>query len=472
MVTVILLVVVVLSGYCQAYSDTGMKNGSTHLTTVKSCYTLMDDVQSEHFTSFSNRFHERIGKNIDSLGIQIYPGTKDLVLFDIPVRASSGLTDPGIYVITAYYDHNTSYPDQVEDYQCGTFSYDLSGGYNHSGTDFFLWPFPWLKMDNEEVEVVAAADGVIVYKQDGNYDRNCENNYEDWNAVYLLHADGSQSWYGHLKANSLTNKEIGESVSRGEFLGIPGSSGSSLAPHLHFEVYDSDNKLIDPFMGPCNNLINESKWLDQLPYMDAGINKISTNHTLPIFPECPEQEITNETNQFFSGDTIFLLSYYRYLNTGDTIITTIKRPDGSKHSEWEWVSTLPFYAASWTYSFIILQEEMEGDWIYNLAFKGKSYEHYFQFKNTASIESGNDVPGIKIFPNPAHESIQVLWQDDTPEIEDIQLCDIFGQKITDIQIEKRLNNIFHVTFSEPIAGIYVLRIKTASKVICRKIFVY
>src|SRR5215510_13083944 len=105
-------------------------------------------------------------------------------------------------------------------------------------------------MDHDQVAAVAAADGIILAKDDGNYDRSCSLTGAAWNAVYVQHADGSVAWYGHLKNGSLTTKAPGALVVQGEFLGIVGSSGNSTGPHLHFEVYDAANHLIDPWGGP------------------------------------------------------------------------------------------------------------------------------------------------------------------------------------------------------------------------------
>ena len=128
----------------------------------------------------------------------------------------------------------------VADCACGSRTYDLVGG-GHRGTDIFPL-FGWRKLDNEEVIVVAAAPGTIVLKQDGNQDRSCGTlsvllpNASQWNAVSLRHADGSLTWYGHLKKNSLTPKKVGDTVDEGEYLGAVGSSGFSTGPHMHFEV--------------------------------------------------------------------------------------------------------------------------------------------------------------------------------------------------------------------------------------------
>jgi hypothetical protein len=152
-----------------------------------------------------------------------------------------------------FVDHDAGYPNRLQDYMCGTRTYDQANGYNHLGTDITSYPFALRKMDNDEAIVVAAAPGTIVFKEDGQFDRNCSLNMDPWNAVYLRHGDGSATWYGHLKAGSLTAKHVGDPVEAGEFLGVMGSSGDSTGPHLHFEVHDSTGSVIDPFAGPCND---------------------------------------------------------------------------------------------------------------------------------------------------------------------------------------------------------------------------
>ena len=81
-------------------------------------------------------------------------------------------------------------------------------------------------MTEDWAQVVAAAPGTIVMKQDGFFDRECSLGARDWNAIYIQHSDGSVTWYGHLKAGSLTDKSAGDEVAAGEFLGIVGSSGN------------------------------------------------------------------------------------------------------------------------------------------------------------------------------------------------------------------------------------------------------
>jgi murein DD-endopeptidase MepM/ murein hydrolase activator NlpD len=119
-------------------------------------------------------------------------------------------------------------------------------------------------MDNNETVAVAADDGQIVFKQDGYFDRSCSfNTTTTWNIVVLRHADGTVSYYGHLKLNSLTTKAVGETVTRGEFLGVIGSSGVSTVPHLHFEIYNAANQLQDPYQGILQLDEQLQYWLNQ-----------------------------------------------------------------------------------------------------------------------------------------------------------------------------------------------------------------
>lgn len=73
-------------------------------------------------------------------------------------------------------------------------------------------------MDNDRVEVIAAAPGTIVLRQDGNYDQQCQPPLTAVaNATILQHEDGLTTRYYHLKGGSVTTKAVGQTVAAGEY---------------------------------------------------------------------------------------------------------------------------------------------------------------------------------------------------------------------------------------------------------------
>lgn len=86
-------------------------------------------------------------------------------------------------------------------------------------------------------EILACEDGVVVEKA---YDGKGFGHY-----VIIQHANGLRSLYGHLKDAACVNKN--DSVRRGQTTGYMGSSGHSTGTHLHFELFDPNNR---------NNVVN------------------------------------------------------------------------------------------------------------------------------------------------------------------------------------------------------------------------
>ncbi len=189
-------------------------------------------------------------------------------------------------------------------------------------------------MDADEAAIVAADAGTIIFKSNGNFDRSCGLNGGNWNAVYLQHSDGTVSWYGHMKNNSLTSKPVGATVTQGEYLGIVGSSGNSTGPHLHFELYNPGNQLQDPYQGTCNTMNTNSYWQNQLPYRDSKINKIMTHSAPPNFSTCPNPEIQNKKDAFQSGDQLVVAGYYHDQVLGQMSQYSVVQPDGIVATSW------------------------------------------------------------------------------------------------------------------------------------------
>lgn len=308
------------------------------------------------------------------------------VQLDWPIRAVAGAVAPGIDAISGFVDHDSANPGALLDYQCGQRTYDLAG-YNHAGTDIFAWPFSWYRMDRDEVLVVAAAPGVISAKQDGRDDRSCDGRTGDarWNAVYVRQADGSIAWYGHLKRNSLTRKAVGETVEVGEVLGVMGSSGRSAGPHLHLEWYDSSERLVDPFLGPCHRLAKEPTWRAQRAYYASAINRLATHFAPPQFLPCPQTEVPNFADHFEPGDRVYFAAYYRDQRAGQEARYRVLRPDGSEFTSWRHASSAAHYAASyWYWSFDLPPAAPAGEWRFLADFEGRLSEHRFAVGQAAT----------------------------------------------------------------------------------------
>lgn len=309
-----------------------------------------------------------------------FPGEpQPLVLLDWPLEAvGSAALGSGVHGISNFVDQDPAFPDSLLDYGCGARTYDLPSGYNHSGIDLFTWPLPWTWMDADEVHVVAAADGTIVLKSDGNFDESCGFGGGNWNAVYVLHADGSVAWYGHLKKGSLTTKAVGQQVSAGEYLGVVGSSGNSSGPHLHLELHDAQNGLVEPYAGPCNALNARTWWRAQRPYYDSSVNRLMIGTAPVSYPACPGREITHETETLARGAIGYFTAFYRDQLASQVSNYKILRPNGTTLRSWSHSTSTPHYAASWWWwSWVIPANAAPGTWTFQVSYQGRIYSKTF-----------------------------------------------------------------------------------------------
>jgi murein DD-endopeptidase MepM/ murein hydrolase activator NlpD len=95
----------------------------------------------------------------------------------------------------------------------------------HGGIDF---------RGNTGETVMAALDGVVsVVSENWLYGKH----------IILSHSNGYKTLYGHLSSFSVRQ---GDRVARGRKIGEVGNTGYSTGPHLHFGIYDRNNRLINP----------------------------------------------------------------------------------------------------------------------------------------------------------------------------------------------------------------------------------
>ena len=214
-----------------------------------------------------------------AIGLTLVPALASAqVLFRMPVSDCQDCAHAALYP-TAYKDLDPN-TGTFEDWNCGQLSYD-----GHEGTDIAIGG--WANMDNGSMQVVAGADGTVVYTHDGENDRcgdgvngmcgnepcegpsgHCGNG--DSNSVAIMHSDGKVSTYLHFKTGTVA-VNVGDTVTCGQLLGYVGSSGWSTGPHCHFEVDLGGSYLSnpdDPFASSCGAGGTLTYWVDQGAYQD------------------------------------------------------------------------------------------------------------------------------------------------------------------------------------------------------------
>lgn len=298
-----------------------------------------------------------------------------IVFFDWPLQKTADLGFNSYYAISNYVDQDAS--GGLRDYDCGMRTYD-----GHNGIDIYTWPFDWYMYENDLVEVIAAASGTIIGKNDGEFDQYCVwGNNGTANYVIIQHSDGSVAYYWHMKNGSVTTKAVGASVVMGEYLGVVASSGFSSGPHLHFEVRDANENVIEPFQGQCNNLNNQSWWLAQEPYRKPTLNAILTHNSAPIMG-CPAaNESPHFSNCFSPGDTLYTALYFRDQLYGEITNLRLRRPDNSLYHSWIFNSVNTYDSSYWYWYWFSPPGGPYGLWKFEADYNGQTFVHEFAYLN-------------------------------------------------------------------------------------------
>ncbi len=372
-------------------------------------------------------------------------GDREDVQFIWPLQKATGFEWNSYYGISNYVDQNPT--PALGDYYCNERTYD-----GHKGTDIFTWPFPWYMYENDLVEVIAGEEGVIINKADGFEDDHCDC-YGSWNAIYVQHADGSVAWYGHMKSGSLTEKEVGESVVEGEFLGVVASSGCSSGPHLHLEVYDSEGNLIDPYAGDCNDLNADSWWEDQAENRVPTLNTILTHDATPEHG-CPlVNEDPHMSNDFYSGDEVFTAFYFHDGLAGTTFDCRIKMPDGTVWNDWSFTIGTTYNASWWYWSWFLPEEGPNGVWTLEADYEGETIVHEFNYGVYVGVDDWTDKE-VKIIPNPSSTNlIEIVG---VPVENEIYFYDATGKLV------KHISNSTQLEIGDISAGLYYVTIQSSN----------
>lgn len=410
---------------------------------------------------------QRMAENCATLGIAARTASNNSVTkLAWPLRAANGLADCDYYRISAHVDHNPA-SGAVKDFNCGTLTYD-----GHRGTDISIFPFPFYKMDNDQVEVVAAAAGTIVDKSDGNFDKNCATNSLTANYIVIQHDDGSRILYFHMKKNSLTAKAVGQPVAVGEYLGKVGSSGNSSGPHLHFEVWSGSTvaTLNDPFAGQCNALNTESWWTAQKAYKETAVVKASVHTTDIVFPTCPATESPNESTVYhvpFEGPGLSpgYAKFYIFMRNetaGLAADCKILYANKTVFNSWTYNSTADHNSSVWAWSKKL--PTTAGMYSFEATYNGTTCAQQFEIIDDASgVVTSSTIPELQVYPNPARGAISIAGATLETGRCRITLRNMLGQIVADESSVSDGSAVSHTVSVVTLpSGVYFLSLETGS----------
>ena len=117
------------------------------------------------------------------------------------------------------------------------------------GTRGFAWPTTYMSRSGNKYSSrhrgydVTAPYNTPVYASKGGIVALAQ--WTEWgfgNTIVLDHASEWQTLYAHLDSIAVT---CGQTVAKGDLLGISGSTGNSTGPHLHFEIMQRETH-VDP----------------------------------------------------------------------------------------------------------------------------------------------------------------------------------------------------------------------------------
>ncbi|TMC52618.1 MAG: hypothetical protein E6J26_09085 [Chloroflexi bacterium] len=115
-------------------------------------------------------------------------------------------------------------------------------GHGYPAVDFDI------ENGGESGDVVAAKDGVVVFRKDAsNFGSPDPNNWTYANIVVIKSSSTEYAWYMHLHQASIPpGLQAGSTVLRGQKIGVEGTTGWSTGVHLHFNVATSYHCCLNP----------------------------------------------------------------------------------------------------------------------------------------------------------------------------------------------------------------------------------
>ncbi|WKN41991.1 M23 family metallopeptidase [Tunicatimonas pelagia] len=109
-----------------------------------------------------------------------------------------------------------------------------------SGFGMRVHPIYKVKMMHPGVDF-SAPKGTPVYATGGGKVKQVKSSFTGYGKQIIIdHGYGYQTRYAHLQD---FNVKVGQEVERGQCIGYVGNTGTSTAPHLHYEVFKDDERV-------------------------------------------------------------------------------------------------------------------------------------------------------------------------------------------------------------------------------------
>lgn len=230
-----------------------------------------------------------------------------------------------------YVDHDPG--PGYRDFACGYLTY-----HEHVGTDFRVIDEVAMA---KGVPVVAAAPGVVLGVRDGEPDvavsvrgRANLNGKDAGNGVVIDHGGGWQTQYSHLRKGSVVVQK-GQTVARGDVLGMIGESGNADFPHVDFSVRHN-GKVVDPYQpktdASCNvTMASDALWSTssraELAYIPSAILQAGFADRIPSRLEAQSGKMNQSVIRADQAQLVFWVQLMG-VRDGDQWQMQITGPDG------------------------------------------------------------------------------------------------------------------------------------------------
>lgn len=225
------------------------------------------------------------------------------------------------------------------DFTCGPLSYD-----GHKGTDIRL--AHQIQIKNTGVNVYAAAAGHILGTRNSMADiaqgekpaldiagKECGN------GVVIDHGDGWHSQYCHMRQGSIQVLK-GQTVKRGEALGLVGLSGLTQFPHLHIKL-TKNGEVVDPFnpggLKTCSG-DKPQMWTHPILYRAGGLLSVGFATKAVDFEDIRKGPPIAKSLPS-DAPALVLWGFAYGIQKGDALIIRIKQPNGTYLIDQEFLIT-------------------------------------------------------------------------------------------------------------------------------------